>query len=157
MLFTERCEQAIDSGKLHIFKNDLESRLEGYTSTDISGDGSEASVLELKLKALILDLIHFVDVVDQLQKENVRNRNDWIWQNQLRFKMNKHGEIVCVYLTYNISYKTYYPSNTRRYLNVGMDVKKTLCAHWVVSLVARLCSKVYSFLVNYKSTLFSGL
>ena len=94
VLFTERCEQAIDSGKLHIFKNDLESRLEGYTSTDISGDGSEASVLELKLKALILDLIHFVDVVDQLQKENVRNRNDWIWQKQLRFKMNKQGKKI---------------------------------------------------------------
>ena len=104
MLFSERCEQAIDSGKLHLFKKDLESRLEGYTSTEISGDGVEASVLELKLKALILDLIHFVDVVDQLQKENVRNRDDWIWQKQLRFKMTKKGNLLSMIYLAQIIY-----------------------------------------------------
>ena len=100
MLFTERCESAIGSGKLHSFKKELESQLEGYTSTDISGDGTDASVLELKLKALILDLIHFIDVVDQLQKENIRNVNDWIWQKQLRFKMNKKGDVVLYFVIY---------------------------------------------------------
>ena len=92
-MFTEKCEQAINSGKLHTFKKELESQLEGYTSAEIMGgdSGVEGAVLELKLKALILDIIHFIDVVDQLQKENVRSTSDWIWQKQLRFQINKQG------------------------------------------------------------------
>ena len=88
-MFTEKCEQAINSGKLHSFKKELETQLEGYTSAEIGGEGSDAIVLKLKLKALILDLIHFIDVIDQLQKENVRSTGDWVWQKQLRFYVDK--------------------------------------------------------------------
>ena len=68
--------------------------MESYTSTEISGDATKdvnAHVLELKLKALIMDTIHFIDIVEQLQNENARSPNDWIWQKQLRFYLNKKG------------------------------------------------------------------
>ena len=55
--------------------------MESYTSTEISGDATKdvnAHVLELKLKALIMDTIHFIDIVEQLQNENARSPNDWI-------------------------------------------------------------------------------
>lgn len=94
MLFTEKCEHAIASGKLHTFKKELEAQLEGYTGAEIGGEGADAHVLELKLKALILDLIHFIDVIDQLQKDNVRSTGDWVWQKQLRFYLDKKGEIM---------------------------------------------------------------
>ena len=69
----------------------MESQLESYTSAEIgSGDGDTvAHVLELKLKALILDTIHAIDVVQQLIKCSVKSLDDWIWQKQLRFYMGK--------------------------------------------------------------------
>lgn len=90
--FTERCEAAIKSNSLQEFQIEMESQLESYTSAEIgsaeSGD-SEAHVLELKLKALILDTIHAIDMVQQLIKNAVKTLDDWIWQKQLRFYMEK--------------------------------------------------------------------
>lgn len=96
--FTEKCEHAIGTGKLHSFKKELETQLEGYTGAEISGEGAGAHVLELKLKALILDLIHFIDIIDQLQKDNVRSTGDWVWQKQLRFYMDKKGVLLLICL-----------------------------------------------------------
>jgi dynein heavy chain 2 len=41
----------------------------------------------LKLKALILDLIHNIDVLGQLIEKGVRGLQDWYWQKQLRYHM----------------------------------------------------------------------
>jgi len=41
--------------------------------------------LELKLKALILDVIHNIDVTDQLVASDVKAISEWMWQKQLRF------------------------------------------------------------------------
>ena len=68
------------------FGRDVEGQLESYTSVDLGeaeGD-DEAQVLDLKLKALILDTIHNMDVIHELLKANVKNAGEWIWQKQLR-------------------------------------------------------------------------
>ena len=71
----------------------MESQLESYTNAEIGGGGdspdSESHVLELKLKALILDTIHSIDVVQQLIKHGVKSVDEWMWQKQLRFYMQK--------------------------------------------------------------------
>lgn len=48
---------------------------------------SESSVLQLKLKALILDIIHNISVVKQLNQAGVTSPDAWAWQKQLRFYM----------------------------------------------------------------------
>lgn len=63
--FSDNCAQAIKKGKLANYKQDLQKQLEGYTSFDNKGD----TLLFSKLKALILDIIHNIDVVDQLTKD----------------------------------------------------------------------------------------
>ena len=45
---------------------------------------SSSRVLELKLKALILDTIHNMDVVTSLVANRVRDIDNWLWQKQLR-------------------------------------------------------------------------
>ena len=45
-------------------------------------------MLDLKLKSLILDVIHNIDVVDQLTSANVRSVDDWAWQKQLRYGLD---------------------------------------------------------------------
>lgn len=75
----------------------MESQLESYTNTEIGGGNSsdsESCVLELKLKALILDTIHAIDVVQQLIKHGVKSLDDWIWQKQLRFYMQKQRGLL---------------------------------------------------------------
>ena len=42
-------------------------------------------VMELKLKALILDAVHNIDVVKLLIDRGVSSVNNWSWQKQLRF------------------------------------------------------------------------
>lgn len=91
--FTDRCEAAIRSNSLQEFQIEMESQLESYTNTDIGSGGdssdSESHVLELKLKALILDTIHSIDVVQQLIKHGIKSLDEWMWQKQLRFYMQK--------------------------------------------------------------------
>ena len=52
---------------------------------------AEAKVLDLKLKALILDVIHNIDVTDQLISNGVKVISEWEWQKQLRFYFSSHA------------------------------------------------------------------
>lgn len=69
------------------YGREVEGQLESYTSVDLGevGADDEAQVLDLKLKALILDTIHNMDVIHYLLKANVRNTGEWVWQKQLRY------------------------------------------------------------------------
>lgn len=46
---------------------------------------TESNVLQLKLKALILDIIHNISVVKQLNQAGVTSPDAWAWKKQLRF------------------------------------------------------------------------
>lgn len=48
---------------------------------------TESGVLQLKLKALILDVIHNIGVVKQLHQAGVSSTDAWVWKKQLRFYM----------------------------------------------------------------------
>jgi hypothetical protein len=59
---------------------------------------------QLKVKALVLDLIHNMDVVEQLVSNSVMHLGHWQWQKQLRFYVNAKGKCTgrmcdaeCVY------------------------------------------------------------
>jgi len=89
--FTENCEEAIRQHDLSGFVRRLKSQLESYTSVSVSDAGADNSqvdigvhVLELKLKALILDTIHNIEVVEQLNTSSLSDVADWQWQKQLR-------------------------------------------------------------------------
>lgn len=58
--FSDNCTQAIKKGKLANYKQDLQKQLDTYTSFDNKGD----ALLFSKVKGLILDIIHNVDVVE---------------------------------------------------------------------------------------------
>lgn len=48
---------------------------------------AESGVLQLKLKALILDIIHNISVVKELSQAGVSSPDAWTWKKQLRFYM----------------------------------------------------------------------
>jgi dynein heavy chain 2 len=65
--FSQNAVNAIKQGKLSNYKGDLQRQLETYTSFDHQGN----HLLFLKLKALIQDIVHNIDVVDQMLKDNI--------------------------------------------------------------------------------------
>ena len=83
ILFAEKCEAAIKGKSLEKLLKLLEGQLDTYTSVDFD-DEKDSKVLELKLKALILDTIHHIDIVKKLIESKVRAVNHWLWQKQLR-------------------------------------------------------------------------
>jgi len=93
--FTENCEEAIRQHDLSGFVRRLKSQLESYTGVNVSADTDaesgqvdiSAHVLELKLKALILDTIHNIEVVEQLNTSSLTDVADWQWQKQLRLAL----------------------------------------------------------------------
>ena len=75
----------------------------GYTHTDLKAIElveEELHVLELKLKALIMDCIHFIDVVQQLLAASTRSTKEWQWQKQLRWECaHTHTHMyICVHV-----------------------------------------------------------
>lgn len=93
--FSENCAQAIKKGKLANYKQDLEKQLENYTSFDNKGD----VLLFSKVKGLILDIIHNVDVVEQLMKDGIMqtmNTNDWMWFKQLKYFIDAKSQVCKV-------------------------------------------------------------
>ena len=88
ILFAEKCEVAIKGKSLNKLLKILEGQLDTYTSVDFD-DEKESKVLELKLKALILDTIHHIDIVKKLIESKVWAIDHWLWQKQLRFYLER--------------------------------------------------------------------
>ncbi|DBA90074.1 TPA: hypothetical protein ACH3X2_004335 [Trebouxia sp. C0005] len=79
--FTQQAEQAIEAGKLSSLQAELKQQLAEYTAADWEG----YRVMQLKIQALVLDLIHHIDVVEALISERVSSSDDWGWVKQLRY------------------------------------------------------------------------
>ncbi|KAK2847119.1 hypothetical protein Q5P01_010118 [Channa striata] len=110
--FTEDVERAIKEQNLQQLELELSAKLEHYTTVDTSSDdhtNSDSSVLQLKLKALILDIIHNISVVKQLNQAGVTSLDAWSWKKQLRFYMGPdkccHIHMVDAQFSYTYEYQ----------------------------------------------------
>lgn len=83
--FTQRIEEAIESKALPAVVQQLEKQLEELTSIDCSDD----YLLQLKIQALVLDLIHNIEVARDLSTKQVTSPAVWDWHKQLRFYLNR--------------------------------------------------------------------
>uniref|UniRef100_A0A3P8WNV8 Cytoplasmic dynein 2 heavy chain 1 n=1 Tax=Cynoglossus semilaevis TaxID=244447 RepID=A0A3P8WNV8_CYNSE len=110
--FTEDVERALKEHSLQQLELELGAKLEQYTTVDTSSGeqvNSESSVLQLKLKALILDIIHNISVVKQLNQTQVTGPDAWAWKKQLRFYMGPdkscHIQMVDAQFSYTYEYQ----------------------------------------------------
>ncbi|XP_041438616.1 cytoplasmic dynein 2 heavy chain 1 isoform X2 [Xenopus laevis] len=135
--FTEDVESAIREQRLHQVDIELMAKLDHYTSIDTSmGDTAGAGILELKLKALILDVIHNIDVVKQLNQAQVYNIEDWAWKKQLRFYLKPdkkcYVKMVDAEMEYTYEYQgnapklVYTPLTDKCYLTLTQALKMGL-------------------------------
>jgi len=82
--FSNNAIQAIKKSKLSNYKIDLQKTLEVYTSFDHGGD----MLLLSKLKALTLDIIHNIEIIDVLINTGVKNPEQWGWYKQLKYSID---------------------------------------------------------------------
>ena len=84
--WTQKTRLAVTQNKLPDLRSELTERLKTNTR---SKSAAEDMVSVLKMKSLIMDLIHCIDVIDQLVAKNVKTDTDWYWIKQLRFALRE--------------------------------------------------------------------
>ncbi|KAJ8868558.1 hypothetical protein PR048_030096, partial [Dryococelus australis] len=103
-------------------------QLEAYTNLELewvdSGENdSDLHDLELKLKALLLDTIHHISVVEQLISKRVTSINSWHWQRQLRFYISKSGVVVTRMVDAEFEYTYEYQGNAPKLVHTPLTDK----------------------------------
>ena len=120
--FTENCEKSIKSATLPNFLNENKDQLDSYTSVDLENDES-SNVLELKLKALILDTIHYVQVIEKLIDGKVRSIDNWLWQKQLRFYLGSNNVAKIAMADAEFDYTYEYQGNAPKLVHTPLTDK----------------------------------
>lgn len=87
--FSADCESAIKNRRLRDFVGELRNKVDSYSGAKV--DRKEDLVLSLKLKNLLVDAVHHIDIVEALIQENVTSIEDWHWQKRLRFYVDSKG------------------------------------------------------------------
>ena len=120
--FTVNCEKAIKSNNLNSFLSDNKEQLESYTSVDLESDEGSL-VLELKLKALILDTIHYVQIIEELMEAKVRSVDNWLWQKQLRFYVGNNNTAKVAMADAEFEYTYEYQGNAPKLVHTPLNDK----------------------------------
>eukprot|EP01059_Diplonema_ambulator_P006458 TRINITY_DN16152_c0_g9_i2.p1 TRINITY_DN16152_c0_g9~~TRINITY_DN16152_c0_g9_i2.p1 ORF type:complete len:2158 (+),score=857.39 TRINITY_DN16152_c0_g9_i2:243-6476(+) len=112
---------AIKQFSLPALRAELTERLKVNTKSKSS---AEDVVAVLKMKALIMDLIHCIDVVDQLIEKNVKSETDWFWQKQLRFYLKEETSPCKVHMVdSSFNYTFEYQGNAPKLVHTPLTDK----------------------------------
>lgn len=117
--FTQQCEQAIQTDSLKALLQGVEQTLESYITMDLT----EYPLAQLKVKALVLDTIHNIDVVNQLISERASSLQDWVWQKQLRYYLNDDQECVVRMCDAEFFYTYEYQGNAPKLVHTPLTDK----------------------------------
>jgi dynein heavy chain 2 len=90
--FTDDAESEIGKGQkgLQPLLKQLNETLREFTSHDLSSQ----PLIQLKMKSLVLDLVHNIDVVEQLLRKGTTKLTDWQWSKQLRYYFEKSKAVL---------------------------------------------------------------
>ncbi|KAH3759571.1 cytoplasmic dynein 2 heavy chain 1 [Pelomyxa schiedti] len=97
IMFTRQCHNAMSGQKgnritFPVLMAELDQLLQKYTLEDTVKNRLEG----LKIKAIILDIIHHRDVVEQLQTAKSVSLTHWVWLKQLRYYLEERNCVVCM-------------------------------------------------------------
>jgi dynein heavy chain 2 len=98
----------------------LTDQLAAYTARKGAAGDSLGS---LKVKALVLDVIHMLDVVDALASRDVRDAGSWHWQKQLRFYLSENGRCTARMVDASLDYTFEYQGNAPKLVHTPLTDK----------------------------------
>ena len=124
--FANNAEKGISDGGLRAIKDQLQQLLKQYTSIK-----NPSHLTSVKVKALILDLVHNMDVLDQLHSGDVQSTQDWAWFKQLRYYLEGNRPVALKMVDATFDYTYEYQGNAAKLvhtpLTVGFDALHMAC------------------------------
>jgi dynein heavy chain 2 len=126
--FTDNAESCLEAGDKEQVKRRLEALHSQLKKTLFSLTSSETDqsdqLLQLKIKSLVLDIVHQVDVVDQLLKKSTTKSSEWTWKKQLRYYMDqKSGKAVLRMCNAEFAYTYEYQGNAPKLVHTPLTDK----------------------------------
>lgn len=88
--FSKSVASALANNTLREFREQLTKELAEYTASDWSG----YRVMQLKVQSLVMDIIHYLDVLNQLIELEVSTEDDWGWHKQLKYDQQVSKRLV---------------------------------------------------------------
>uniref|UniRef100_A0A1I8MV06 Dynein heavy chain, cytoplasmic n=1 Tax=Musca domestica TaxID=7370 RepID=A0A1I8MV06_MUSDO len=83
--FTRQCEKAIQTMALQKLQQTLNAEIAKYS---LWKHQTSDTLLQIKLRSLLFDLVHYVTIVEELIDNNTMHLNDWHWLAQLKFYLS---------------------------------------------------------------------
>ncbi|CAD8135851.1 unnamed protein product [Paramecium octaurelia] len=117
--FTEQAVSALNSNKLPQFKQTQLKLLDQFTQ--LNAQSSNNYLLQLKLKSLVLDLIHHLDIINQLIDNKVSILSDWYWYKQLKYEYQKDAQIIMCKARFDYTYE--YQGNGQKLVHTPLTDK----------------------------------
>ena len=120
--FTANVESALREGggaSLRTLRTTLARQIAQYIAADACG----SHLRTVQLKALLMDVIHHLSIVDDLVSRNVRDCASWHWQKQLRFYVGDEGTAVVRMVDALIQYGSEYQGNVSRLVHTPLTDK----------------------------------
>ncbi|XP_068612804.1 cytoplasmic dynein 2 heavy chain 1 isoform X2 [Brachionichthys hirsutus] len=126
--FTEDVERALKDHNLQQLELELNAKLEHYTTVDTNTDSymsscAESGVLSLKLKALILDVIHNIGLIRHLNQAGATGPDAWAWKKQLRFYMGPDKCCLIHMVDAQFTYTYEYQGNAAKLVHTPLTDK----------------------------------
>ena len=91
--YTTKLEKAISTMALQNSVSSLKNEIHSFS---LMLQKTKNSLTQLKIRALLFDMVHHVTTVEYLIKHNVTNLNDWHWLQQIKFYYNTRTEAVTI-------------------------------------------------------------
>ncbi|KAG2486208.1 hypothetical protein HYH03_015170 [Edaphochlamys debaryana] len=107
--FTEKSEIALKAGPSGLAKlvTEMRQQLSKMAGSDFTGH----NLLQLKKQALVLDFIHYCDVVEYLAKDKIGSTTEWGWTRQLRYYHRAEGSVKVAMAEAMFDYSWEYQGN----------------------------------------------
>lgn len=116
--FTKQTEKAINTMNLQTHLKSIKNDIVFYT-TKISKDVN--NLTKIKVRSILLDLVHQATIVQQLIDENVTNILDWGWVQQMKFILNSTTKLVTVKMvSAELEYSYEYLGNVNRLVDTKL-------------------------------------
>uniref|UniRef100_A0A158Q7Q4 Cytoplasmic dynein 2 heavy chain 1 n=1 Tax=Elaeophora elaphi TaxID=1147741 RepID=A0A158Q7Q4_9BILA len=114
--FCERCERILSGrGDLQSYRKQLKQTLANYINSKTTDQ-----VLKLKLKALIMDVIHNISIVDELIDNSPCHKSSW---KQLRFYLESKECVVIQHIGTRFDYTYEYQGNVPKLVHTPLTDK----------------------------------
>lgn len=118
--FTAKTEEAIKdskSGALKKLKASLQAQLR---EMNVFAGQNTDELIGIKVKAIMMDLIHNIEVITLLIDNNVEKVSDWLWSKQLRFYFDSTGSCVLRMVDAEFKYSYEYQGNAPKLVHTPL-------------------------------------